>query len=100
MTEFLKPEVKKMLIQASGATQNTQDQQNRLDTRLLELRDGFDRVSQDIDRNSEFVLDHFKMVSLDLKQANAIIKKQERNQRLLLAVLIAVAAGIIKLLFI
>lgn len=98
MTEFLKPEVKKMLIQNAGSMQDSYAQQVRLDGRLTELRDGLDRVSQDVDLNNGFVIDHFKMISLDIKQANAIIAKQERNQRILLAVLIAATTGIIALL--
>lgn len=99
MTEFLKPEVKKMLMQNAGNIQDAYAQQVRLDGRLTELRDGLDRVSQDIDINSNFVTDHFKMISLDLKQANAVIAKQERTQRVILAVSIAVATGIVALLF-
>lgn len=98
MTEFLRPEVKKMLIQAAGNMQDTQTQQNKLGDQLIEIRDGLDRVSQDIDINNGFVTDRFKLVSLDIKQANALIAKQERNQRVMLAVLIAATSGIVALL--
>lgn len=100
MTEFLRPEVKKMLVQTAGNMQDSYAQQVRLDGRLTELRDGLDRVSQDIDLNNGFVLDHFKMISLDLKQANSVIAKQERNQRIMLAVLIVVTTGVMALLLV
>lgn len=99
MTEFLKPEVKKMLIQNAGTLNDSYAQQVRLDGRLTELRDGLDRITQDIDINNGFVEDHYKMIVLDLKQANRAILKQERQQQLILAVLIAIGTGLMALLF-
>lgn len=99
MTEFLKPEVKKMLMQTAGNMHDMGARQVMLDGRLTEIRDGVDRVTQDMDLQNEFILDHFRMVAVDLKRANDVIAKQERTQRFILATLIAATSGVVWLLF-